>query len=99
MMNDIDFEKKFSTIDDNESLPMPKYGDVVNDGNKDLVVISVDKIDGKDLVLLYEEDTKKLGLYEVTNIKNGLNYNLVNDNIIFGKVILNIINKNNKGEK
>ncbi len=98
MTEDMKFENKFTTVSNDNLLQFPQFGDIVNDGENDLVVCDVEKIDGKDYVLFFDKTTTKIALYEVIQTETQFNYNLVNDDVLLGKVIMNIINKS-KGEK
>ena len=100
MIENMKTEDKFTAIISNNSLPFPDFGYVVNVGEKDLVVCDVEKIDDKDYVLFCDEKTHELALYNITKTEDGFNYILVHDDVLFGKVIINIARKNDiKGEK
>jgi len=86
----MNIEKKFETIDYNNVLSFPEKGDIVNDGENDLLVCAVEKIDDKTYVLLFDEKTIKLALYEVTETADSFDYTLVHDDAMMGKVMLNI---------
>lgn len=100
MMEEKNFEEKFTTIVKDGTLPFPEQGDIVNDGDNRLLVCTVEKVDGKDYVLFYNEKIMKLGLYEISGTVDGFSYTLVNDDIIFGKLIMNIVKKHDyEGEE
>ena len=67
MIDKIGFEEKFTSVSaNNNALTFPIFGDVINDGENNLIVCDIQKIDGKDYVLLCEEKSMKLALYEIT---------------------------------
>ena len=97
-MEERNVDDKFTTIIKDNNLSFPEFGDVINDGENDLVVCAVEKIDNNDYVLLCDEKTKKVAVYEVRETANKFNYYLVNDDIILGKLALNIVKKNDNFE-
>ena len=99
-MNEISFENKFTTINNNMTLPLPEIGDVVNDGDNRLVVCAVEQIEGKNYVLFCDEKTMKIALYEIDKTNEVFSYILIHDDTMLGKVVLNIVKKHDiEGEE